>query len=123
MGASAFRSDEVDDRLGVVAAIRDERRGGRQAFNELGDGGLVGGLAGGERDPQRQAILVDQGVDLGAQSSTRTANGVIRAPFFPPAACWWARIMELSIMCIDWGDAADRASKILSQTPAFAHLL
>jgi hypothetical protein len=26
-------------------------------------------------------------VDFGGQSSTRTANGVIRAPFFPPAAC------------------------------------
>jgi hypothetical protein len=26
-------------------------------------------------------------MDFGAQSATRTANGVIRAPFFPPAAC------------------------------------
>jgi hypothetical protein len=26
-------------------------------------------------------------VDLGAQSSTRTADGVILAPFFPPLAC------------------------------------
>jgi hypothetical protein len=26
-------------------------------------------------------------VDLAAQSATGTANGVIRAPFFPPAAC------------------------------------
>jgi hypothetical protein len=26
-------------------------------------------------------------MDFGAQSSTRTANGVILAPFFPPAAC------------------------------------
>jgi hypothetical protein len=37
--------------------------------------------------PDRQAVLIDHGVDLGAQSATRTANGVILAPFFPPAAC------------------------------------
>ena len=71
----------------------------------------------------RQAVLVDDGVDLSAQSSTRTANGVIRAPFFPPAACWWARMMDESIICIDCGDRAARASKIVSQTPALAHRL
>jgi hypothetical protein len=45
-------------------------------------------LAGGQHEPHRQAVFIDQGVDLGAQSSTRTADGVIFAPFFPPAACW-----------------------------------
>jgi hypothetical protein len=33
----------------------------------------------------------------GAQSSARTANGVIRTPFLPPAGCRWARTMEGSI--------------------------
>jgi hypothetical protein len=27
-------------------------------------------------------------VDLAGQSSTRATDGVIRTPFFPPAACW-----------------------------------
>jgi hypothetical protein len=27
-------------------------------------------------------------MDLGAQPSARTTDGVIRAPFLPPAACW-----------------------------------
>jgi len=45
-------------------------------------------LSGRQQEPDRQAILVDDGVDLGAQSSTRTADGVIFAPFLPPAACW-----------------------------------
>jgi hypothetical protein len=35
----------------------------------------------------RQAALINGGMYLGCQSSTRTANGVIRAPFLPPAAC------------------------------------
>jgi hypothetical protein len=36
---------------------------------------------------KRGIVGIDDGVDLGAQSSTRTANGVILAPFFPPPAC------------------------------------
>ena len=50
-------------------------------------GSLVGGLAGGEHDPDRQAFGIDHDVDLGAQSPTRATDGVIRAPFLPPAAC------------------------------------
>lgn len=42
---------------------------------------VLSDVAGGEHDPQWKAILVHDGIDLGAQSSTRTANGVIRAPF------------------------------------------
>jgi hypothetical protein len=44
-------------------------------------------LPGGEDKPHRQPVFIDHGIDLGAQSATRTANGVIFAPFFPPAAC------------------------------------
>jgi hypothetical protein len=80
-------------------------------------------LSGGQHQPHRQAILIDQGVDLGTQSSTRTANGVILTSFFPPAACWWARMIELSINAIEWGDLAAKASKTCTQTPAFAQRL
>jgi hypothetical protein len=88
VGASAARCDQIDDGAGVVAPVGDQGPCGLEAVDQGFDGGLVGGLTGREDDPQRQTILIDQGVDLGAQSSTRTADGVIRAPFFPPAACW-----------------------------------
>lgn len=123
VGTAAVGLDEIDDGLGVIAAISDESPGRRKAFDQGFDSGLVRSLAWREYDPQRQAILVHQDVDLGAQSSTRTADGVIRAPFLPPAACWWARMMELSIRCKDWGDFATKASNTRSHTPAFAHLL
>ena len=123
MGAAAARGDQVDDGAVVVASIGDERLGGLEAVDQGLDGGLVRGLTRRQNDPQRQAVLIDQGVDLGAQSSTRTADGVIRAPFLPPAACWCARMMELSIRCIDPGEDADRASNTLSQTPALAQRL
>lgn len=123
VSAATSGFDHVDDGAGVVAPVGDQRLGGFEAVDQGFDGGLVGGLPRRQNDPQRQAVLIDQGVDLGAQSSTRTADGVIRAPFFPPAACWWARMMELSIRCIDPGDEADRASNTRTQTPALAQRL
>ena len=123
VGAAASSLDHVDDGAGVVASVGDQRLGGFEAVDQGFDSGLVRSLTGREDDPQRQAVLIDQGVDLGAQSSTRTANGVIRTPFFAPAACWWARMIELSIKCIEPGEAADRASNTRTQTPALAQRL
>jgi hypothetical protein len=59
-----------------------------EAIEQLGSSAQVVGLAGGEDQADWQAVLVDDGVDLGAQSATRTTDGVIFAPFFAPAACW-----------------------------------
>ena len=76
--------DEVEDGAAVVAAVGEHRLGGRQARHKVGDGGLVGALAGGDQQPHGQTVLDDHGVDLGAQSATRTTDGVIRTPFFRP---------------------------------------
>jgi hypothetical protein len=122
-GFGAGATDQVDDGVAVVASISDDGGWDRQPGQQLRHGCHIGGLARREQQPHRQTVLVDDGVDLGAQSSTRTANGVIRAPFFPPAACWWARMIELSIKCIDCGDLAASVSKMRNHTPAFAHLL
>ncbi len=89
--------DKLDDGAGVIAAISDHIAGQGQSMEQHRRGGYVGGLAGREDEPDGQATGVDHGVDLAAQSATRTTNGVIRTPFFPPAACWWARTIEESI--------------------------
>jgi hypothetical protein len=86
-------------------------------------GAQIMSLTRGQREPYRQAFLIDDRIDLGAQSSTRTADGVILAPFFLPAACWCARMIELSMSAIDLGDFAAIISKIRTQTPALAHRL
>jgi hypothetical protein len=78
---------QVEDRLSVVAAVGDERPGGRQVGQQGWSEGLVGGLARRDDEADGQALLVDDGVDLGRQSAMRTADGVIFAPFLPPAAC------------------------------------
>jgi len=90
----ARAGDQLEHGVGVIAAAGDDRSRDWQPAEELGHGGHVRGLAGREQQPHGQPVLVDDRVDLGAQSATRTANGVIRAPLFPPAACWWARMIE-----------------------------
>jgi hypothetical protein len=46
------------------------------------------GLAAGEEEVDRVAEGVDQGVDLGAQSTPRAADGLVFADFFwAPALC------------------------------------
>ena len=114
--------DQVEQSIGIVASVGDDMAA-FEAGEQLRSGAQVVRLPGGEQEPDRQPPLVDDGIDLGAQSSTRTADGVIFAPLFPPAACWWARIIELSISAIDPGDLADRVSKTRTHTPARAHRL
>lgn len=123
VGLAARLAHQIDDRLGIIAAVGDKRSCGRQAAEQVWADRLVGGLPCRDDEADGQALRVDDGVDLGGQSSTRTANGVIRAPFFPPAACWWARTIEESIRCRERGDLAASSSNTRTQTPCRAHLL
>mgnify|MGYP000992864359 CR=1 FL=1 len=79
-------SDQVEDGHGVVASVGDYVAE-PSSLQEGGYGGLIGRLSLRQNDPHRQPATVDQSVDLRGQSTTRTTDGVIRAPFFPPAAC------------------------------------
>ena len=121
-GRSAL-PDERKDGIAVVATIRDGGLGDGQSVEQRWNGGLVGRLPRRDEQPHGQTVLVHDGVDLGAQSATRTADGVIRTPFLPPAACWCARTIELSIRCSDCGERAASASNMATQTLRFAQRL
>ncbi len=88
VGARAMVGNELEDGAGVADAVGDSVPGRH--------GSLVGGLARGDHEAARQAKAVDDDVDFGAQPASRASDGVIRTPFFPPAACWWARTTEAS---------------------------
>lgn len=83
----AVLDDEIEDGAGVIAAIGDGVVCWAQSVEERLNGSLVGGLAGAQHEPQRQPARIDHDMDFGAQSASRSSDGVIRAPFFPPAAC------------------------------------
>lgn len=87
MRRCAAGSDEFEQRVGIVAAISDNVVA-LQTGQQIRCGAQVVGLAGRQHEADRQTVLIDERVDLGAQSATRTADGVIFAPFLPPAACW-----------------------------------
>lgn len=109
MSFCAAGSDQIEQCVGVVAPVGDDVTAFEPGEQERCRAQVVV-LSGGEDEPYRQAVLIHQRVDLGAQSSTRTADGVILAPFFPPAACWWARMIELSMNAMECGDLAARVS-------------
>ena len=123
VGRGADGLDLFDQGAGVIAAIGDHMAGPGQAGDQFGADALVGRLSLRQTQADGPSAFIDNGVDFGAQSPTREADGVIRAPFFPPAACWWARMIELSIKAMDSGDCSDRALKTLTQTPALAQRL
>lgn len=70
-----------------VAAVGDDIAAETERFNQFRCGSLVGRLAGSEHEANRQTAAVDDRVDLAGQSPTGATDGVIRAPFLPPAAC------------------------------------
>jgi len=84
---SSTSFDEIDDSSGVIATISDEVAIRLEPLDQSRRNGLVGGLTLRKHNPYRHSLLIDHRVDLGAQSSTRTTDGVIRAPFLLPAAC------------------------------------
>lgn len=84
---AAAGTHEVEDGLCVIASVGNERLRWWQVGQQGWGDRLVGGLPWADQEAERQTGRADDGVDLGGQSSTRTANGVIRAPFLPPAAC------------------------------------
>jgi hypothetical protein len=91
MSTAAGGLDALAKLVMVVAAVGDPRAVGGETGEHLGHGAHVGGLAGGECEAHRQSMRADAGVDPGGQSATRTTDGVIGAPFLPPAACRCAR--------------------------------
>ena len=124
-GDAGFRSrrpDEVEEGMAVIAAVGDDMAA-CNAFQKGWSCVEVVDLTGREDNPDRQSALIHKRIYLGAQPPTRAADGVILAPFFPPAACWWARMMELSINAMECGDLAASVSITLIQTPALAQRL
>jgi hypothetical protein len=84
-------------------------------------------LAGGEDGRDRLAAALGRQVQLAPEATPAAAEAVvvIWVPFFrAPAACWWARMLLLSIIVIDpsirssWAASLCISVKIRSQMPA-----
>jgi PAS domain S-box-containing protein len=79
--------DVLADPVRVVGLVA-EHEAIRPKVLQKGFGGRgVVALAWGQEKAKGQALGVDQGVDLGRQSSPRATHATIWTPFFAPAAC------------------------------------
>ena len=84
-----YRAQTVDfgDDLGRVIALVRDHGFGLPAVKQLDGFGILAGLAGGDAECDRQAILVRQQMNLNAQTSSGTPQSrVLRVPFLRPAA-------------------------------------
>jgi hypothetical protein len=78
-------------------------------------------LPGGQAQPDREALPVNDRVDFGRKSASEATETMISIPLFAVAACWCARMEVLSIIWMSPSCAAVMASIIRSQTPDFRH--
>jgi hypothetical protein len=74
-------ADQVEQGIGLITMVCDDVAA-FESFEQMRSGAQVVSLTRGQREPYRQAFLIDDRIDLGTQSSTRTADGVILTPFF-----------------------------------------
>ncbi len=123
VGARAMVGNAFEDGAGVAVAVGDGVPGRLKAVKEGRHGSLVRGLARGDHEAARPAKAVDDDMDFGAQPASRASDGVVRTPFFPPAACWWARTTEESRKCRDPGEPVASAPNRRSHTPCLAQRL
>ena len=75
----------VDELVGVVARVADEGLTASVVEQLLGGDHFVA-LARRERDVDRAAFGVDDGVELGRKTSSRAAQSISFDPPFPPDA-------------------------------------
>lgn len=86
-GGNAGGYETVDEGVGVVSFVGNE--GLRCSLgDQLRGGNQVVDLAWGEPQDERIAQSIDESMDLGAQASSGSSDGLALAPFFgAPALC------------------------------------
>jgi hypothetical protein len=73
--------------IGVERLVGDQRIG-LHRWQEMVGANEIMGLSAGQKEVDRIAESIDQGMDLGAQSTARAANRLVLAGFFcAPALC------------------------------------
>ena len=86
------------EKVAVVGAVGDQDLAGAEALKHVGGAPAVVSLSLGQLQGDRQAVGIDEGVDLGGQPASRAphaagvrsvpSRGVLRTPFLPFAPCW-----------------------------------
>ena len=111
VGPGALGRHGVAQGVAVIGAVGEQDLPGAKAVEHVGGASAVMRLAFGQLQRDRQAVGVDQRVDLGRQAAARAPHALgssvvpsrgwrgVRTPFLTLPPCWWTRIEEESIIC------------------------
>jgi hypothetical protein len=86
IGGGALVFDPAAHRVAVIALVGVHDLGAGEAVEQGLGGEAIGHLAAGQRERDRPAQAVGEGVDFGGAPAARAANGLAALPPFPPAA-------------------------------------
>lgn len=90
--------DQLADAVRIIPLVGEQDRVRSKPVEQRVGGPAVMDLTGGEAQPDRPALCVDERVDLGREPASRTTQAMISTPLFAVAACWWTRTLEESII-------------------------
>ena len=123
IGHRALCLDQIADAIGVIGLVGQNDGARIETIKQAERRGAVVSLAGGQAEPDREALGIDDGVDLGREATAGATETMISTPLFAVAACWCARMEVLSIIWMSPSYAAVIASINRSHTPALRHRL
>ncbi len=92
-----------------------------RTLNQAGRRYDVVTLSFGQLERERKAEGIDDEVDLGRRTTSRSADAMNCGPPFPPAACWCARFVVLSMLCHSGSIAVCSAANSASHRPHLDH--
>jgi hypothetical protein len=116
-GLNPFGLEAIADGPRVIGGVGYERDAVCVLVEELlGDRSLVL-LTWRDCDVNRAAFGVDDGVDLRRETTSRTTQGIVFDPPFPPAASWCARTTEASMIRPSSSVSNCSALKMAAQWP------
>lgn len=98
VGNSALALDQVADGVAVISLVAEYDGARFEPVEQVQCGRRIMRLTRRQAEPERQALPVDDRVDLGRETASRATETMISTPLFAVAACWCARTEVLSII-------------------------
>ena len=94
----ALGFDQIADGVAVIGFVGEHDGARIEPVEQCQRSGCIMRLARTQAEPEREALPVDERVDLGREATAGATETMISTPLFAVAACWCARIEVLSII-------------------------
>ena len=109
-GERSFIAERGPDAVGIIGLVGQHDCSGTDVVEQIVGSLSVVALPGGQAQPDREALPVDNRMDFGREAASGATETMISIPLFAVAACWCARMEVLSIIWLSPSCAAVMAS-------------